>query len=72
MLITVGSDDPPMFNTTLNKEYELLLEHFGFGAGELEQVSLNGVRASSLPEAEKGRMEKEFKAEFARLRDELT
>ena len=68
LLITVNSDDPPMFGTDLNHEYEVLVDHFDFGADELEQVSLNGLRASLLPPAEKARLEAEFRAQFAQLR----
>jgi aminodeoxyfutalosine deaminase len=72
LLITVNSDDPPLFNTDLNHEYEVLIDHFSFAVDELEQVSLNGLRASFLPQAEKARLETEFRAEFARLRETLT
>ena len=72
LFITVNSDDPPLFSTDLNREYEALVEHFGFDADELEQVSLNGLRASFLPEADKARLETTFRAEFARLREELS
>ncbi len=34
-----------------------------------QQVSLNGLRASFLPPAEKARLEAKFRAEFARLRE---
>jgi aminodeoxyfutalosine deaminase len=68
LLVTVNSDDPPLFGTDLNQEYALLIDHFGFSADELEQVSLNGLRASFLPEADKARLEGELRTEFARLR----
>jgi adenosine deaminase len=68
LLVTVNSDDPPMFGTDLNQEYDVLVDHLGFGADELEQVSLNGLRASLLPEDEKALLETEFRAEFAQLR----
>ncbi len=71
LLVTVNSDDPPLFGTDLNHEYEILVDHFGFTADELAQVSLNGVRASTLPEAEKARLYGEFEGEIARLRAEL-
>jgi aminodeoxyfutalosine deaminase len=71
LVFTVGSDDPPMFGTDLNHEYEVLVDHFGFDAGELEQVSLNGLQASFLPQADKARLEAEFCAQFAQLREEL-
>jgi adenosine deaminase len=68
--VTVNSDDPPMFGTDLNHEYEVLVDYFGFNADELEQISLNGLRASFLPDAGKARLEIEFRAQFARLRGE--
>jgi aminodeoxyfutalosine deaminase len=68
LLITVNSDDPPMFGTDLNREYEVLVDHFGFSADELEKISLNGLRASFLPRVEKARLEAEFRAEFDQLK----
>jgi aminodeoxyfutalosine deaminase len=70
LLITVNSDDPPMFGTELNHEYEVLVDHFGFSADELEQISLNGLHASLLPPAEKARLEMEFRAQFVQLLSE--
>ena len=70
LLVTVNSDDPPMFSTDLNHEYEVLIDHFGFSADELERVSLNGLRASLLPPVDKARLEAEFRAQIARLREE--
>jgi aminodeoxyfutalosine deaminase len=71
VLVTVNSDDPPMFGTDLNMEYSVLIDHFGFTADELEQASLNGVQASLLPEDEKARLAAEFRSEFASLRQAL-
>jgi adenosine deaminase len=71
LLVTIGSDDPPLFGTDLNQEYTVLVDHFSFGAKELEKITLNGLRASFLPEAEKSRMETDFRAAFARLRKNL-
>lgn len=70
-LVTLNTDDPPMFDTTLNQEYQLLVAYYGFGADELEQISLNGVRASLLLEDQKAALEAEFQAEFVRLREGL-
>ena len=72
LCVTVNSDDPPLFGTNLNREYEALVDHFGFDADDLEQISLNAVRASLLPGAEKAQMEVEFLAEFGRLRTEFS
>ncbi len=70
VLVTVNSDDPPLFGTDLNSEYQVLVDHVGLTADELERASLNALRASFLPADEKARMEREFMAEFARLRTE--
>lgn len=69
LLVTVNSDDPPLFGTDLNREYQVLVDHFGFSAAELEQVSLNALHASFLPATQKAGLEDEFRSEFARLRE---
>jgi aminodeoxyfutalosine deaminase len=50
LFVTLSSDDPPMFGTSLNEEYRKVTEAFG-----LDPVSLamNGVRASFLSTTEK-------------------
>jgi len=65
--VTVNSDDPPLFNTTLNQEYRVLVDAFGFDANALMQVSLNALRASFLPDTTKAEMERAFRQEFAEL-----
>jgi adenosine deaminase len=66
--VTVNSDDPPMFNTTLNNEYLVLAEQFDFTLDELETLSLRAVKAAFLPGAERTVLEDEFLAQFAALR----
>jgi adenosine deaminase len=66
--VTVNSDDPPMFNTDLVREYQALSDHLSFSASELEQLSLNAVRASTLPGDQKAALEQDFCSEFSRLR----
>jgi hypothetical protein len=48
-----------------------LVDHFGFDAGGLERVSLNGLQASLLDQADKARLEAEFRARFAQLQEEM-
>lgn len=55
--ITVGSDDPPFFDTTLTREYELLAETFGYGPPELAALALSGIRHAFLSEEERSRLE---------------
>jgi len=53
LYVTIGSDDPPMFNTTLTGEYLALAAELDFGAPLIEQLVLNAARAALLPEAER-------------------
>ncbi len=66
--VTVNSDDPPMFNTSLTQEYRELVDRFGFTVPELEEITLDAVTHSFLPESEKRAMAAEFRSEFAELR----
>src|SRR5512143_157507 len=49
LFVTINSDDPPMFDTTLTDEYLRIADTFGFDVAQLEQFVLNGIRASLLP-----------------------
>ena len=44
--ITVNSDDPPMFNTTLNREYEIAAELLELDEAGVAELARAGVRAS--------------------------
>jgi adenosine deaminase len=67
LLLTIGSDDPPMFGTDLNQEYQHLVKDYNFTQPELERISLNAIHASFLDPLEKLRLEQEFQAEFNQL-----
>jgi adenosine deaminase len=57
--LTVNSDDPPLFGTDIDREYALLESVFGFTAGEVAEVTLNGVDAAFLPQPEKANLRTE-------------
>ncbi|MBI3243847.1 MAG: adenosine deaminase [Chloroflexi bacterium] len=63
LYVTLNSDDPPMFNTTLTDEWLAATEAFGWGLDVIEKLSLNAVRATLLPADEKAKLEKRFEAE---------
>ena len=50
LLVTVNSDDPPLFNTTLNDEYQLLAREFGYSHTHLARIARNGYVACGAPE----------------------
>jgi aminodeoxyfutalosine deaminase len=66
--VTINSDDPALFNTTLNDEYLHAVQDCGLSVAQLEQAALNAVRASYLPEHEKIAMYEAFRHEYDRLR----
>lgn len=69
--LTVSSDDPPFFDTTLTGEYQALADTFGYCADELAGFALAAVRQSFLPAAEKERLEADFRRQTAALGEEL-
>lgn len=65
LFVTLNSDDPPMFDTTLTGEYRVAAEVFGLGRADLAALARNAVAASSLDDA--GR--REVTAEIDALAD---
>jgi len=55
VLVTLNSDDPAMFRTSLAREYQLAQEAFGFTDAELRRLAANSFRASFLHEDVKQR-----------------
>ena len=45
MLVTLNTDDPEMFETTLNREYELAAETFGLSREQLRKVAEDSIKA---------------------------
>ena len=50
LLVTINSDDPPMFSTDLNNEYAIAAELLGLDAAGLAELAKAGVIASFAPE----------------------
>ena len=69
--VTINSDYPPLFNTTLTAEVKLLLAPFNFDINSINQILLNGVRFSFLLVKEKQALEALFRTEMTRLQKEL-
>ena len=69
--VTVNSDDPPLFATTLTEEYQRLADSFGYDAETLGGLAIAALQASFLPPAEKEERERSFRRELAALGEEL-
>jgi aminodeoxyfutalosine deaminase len=65
LFVTVNSDDPPMFGTTLAGEYLVAASELGLTAAELAGLAANAVRASFLDEASAGALLGEIAAVLA-------
>lgn len=62
LLVTVNSDDPPLFNTSLCQEYQVLADEFGYGKADLVRIARNAFVAAAAPVEVKARLLGEFDA----------
>jgi len=62
--VTVNSDDPPLFNTTLTDELTTLIHPFDMSLDAIDEIILNGVRHSFLPPARKLALGTEFRSQM--------
>ncbi len=71
VIVTINSDDPTFFCTTLTDEYRRVTRHFGFNADDLCVLVQNSVRASFLPPAEKETLLRRVQQELSDLRFQI-
>ncbi|MBU7018273.1 MAG: adenosine deaminase [Theionarchaea archaeon] len=67
LMVTVNSDDPTMFNTTLDEEYATLAQNLGFSVDDLKKVSMNGITSSFMADKDKELMKSQFEKEWQHL-----
>jgi adenosine deaminase/aminodeoxyfutalosine deaminase len=53
LMVTINTDDPAMFETSLSKEYQLLQENFAFSDDHLRELARNSFEAAFLPAEKK-------------------
>jgi adenosine deaminase len=68
--VTINSDDPPLVNTTLNQEAQLLHEPFGLAVAASDDILLNGIRSSFLDAERKRRLDATFRSVYARRKED--
>jgi aminodeoxyfutalosine deaminase len=68
LLVTVNSDDPPLFNTNLRREYEILARDFGYDKANLARIARNAFVVSGAEPDVKARLLAEFDDWVARNR----
>lgn len=69
VIVTVNSDDPALFNTTINDEIALLAGAFDLGIETIDEILLAAVRHSFAAPEKKRRLEIEFKNEMTALKE---
>ncbi|MGC4807285.1 adenosine deaminase [Micromonospora sp. DT233] len=65
VLVTINSDDPPMFGTTLNDEYAVAARLLGLGRDGVAALAADAVHASFLEPGEQARLTAEIDAYLA-------
>ena len=60
LLVTLNTDDPAMFHTSLSREYELAQDIFGFTDEHIRELARNSLEASFLPGEKKVLMLEKF------------
>lgn len=65
--VSLASDDPPMFATSVNEEYRRCAAAFGWGAPEIARLAANSVRHSFMAEGDKERLLAEQAAALAEV-----
>ena len=68
LLVTINSDDPPMFNITLTDELIQCANTFGWDAARMEQLTLGALRVAFYPERQA--LIDDYRTAFLQLRQQ--
>jgi aminodeoxyfutalosine deaminase len=68
--VTLNSDDPSLFNTSLSEDYATLVEPFGLSVAQIDEIVLDGFRSSFLPSGRKQSLVAEVEQQLAALKRE--
>ncbi len=69
LMVTVNSDDPLMFNTSITQEYLLLAQKLNFMLKEIKKITMNGIKSSFMSDVDKESMKLQFEGEWQQLLD---
>lgn len=69
LMVTVNSDDPTMFNTSITQEYLVLAQKLGFSLNKIRRLTLNGIESSFMSGQDKESMTSRFEEQWQRLLD---
>ncbi|TNF74233.1 MAG: adenosine deaminase family protein [Acidobacteria bacterium] len=69
--VTLNTDDPAFFDTTLSDEYLKMADIFGYGEQELAAIARTALRKAFVSDAARQRLAAEFDRQLAELGEEL-
>jgi adenosine deaminase len=69
--VTLNTDDPAFFDTTLTDEYLKMADTFGYEESDLAAIAGTALRHAFLSDTERQHLEGEFDRQLAELGDEL-
>ena len=68
LFVTINSDDPPMFNTTLTQEYQIISQVFGYDQEAIQKFVFNAVDVCLLSSDARQTLREKITSGFERLR----
>ncbi len=68
LYVTLNSDDPAMFNTTLTNEYLQAAQIWGFDSARVQQLVMNAAHATLLPPDQKQALVQRLQTEFQQIK----
>lgn len=68
VVLTINTDDPPMFHTSLNNEFAVAADVFGFGLDDLQRFTMNAARAAFLPPDARNELVQRIDQEYRAIR----
>ncbi|MHB8638064.1 MAG: adenosine deaminase [Fimbriimonadaceae bacterium] len=75
LVVTINSDDPPMFGTTLSEEFKRCADAFGFDEDTLWSLSSNAVNGAILPQDRRDTLRDRMRRNYGQVtaeRDSVT
>jgi adenosine deaminase len=69
--VSIASDDPAMFPTTVSEQYAILATELGFGPETMRQIAQNGIDAAWTDDALKQRLRDDLTREYDALLPQL-
>jgi len=72
LMVTVNSDDPTMFNTSITQEYLALVQELDFSLSDLKRLVMNSIEASFMSDSDKELMKSQFEREWKQLLNKYT